>query len=581
MRYLLFKRLESSVAAFRSTLDVVIRSNRNFRSAVVEGFVRIGETATTFLAGERFDLDELLERLVREEERRKASGAPRSKLVHPASDFETERWLRDLDEDYAAIKSLADAVAKIAPGDDDKLRAIREFLAKPDVSAGKLLIFSEAESTVDYLYQELNPSGLDPAIARLSGAAHDQLPGIVKRFAPKANLREKEPMPGPEIRVLIATDVISEGQNLQDCNRVLNYDLHWNPVRLIQRFGRVDRIGTAHDKIYLHNMWPDTDVDAELSLVERLHNRIQAFHDFIGLDTRLLSESERLNPGALYRIYEQKRLPDQDDVLDETAVFQRGISLLQKVQSENAELWKTISDLPDGIRSALVMRPSEGDDQAIIDFQRSFDQLGLAVQLPLGSPQAQAGIESPFDDPKPGETVVLFKHGDRPAPYAVAADLKPRVITPGQFIAAIECDSTTPAAQVPRDTNQRVTAAYAATRRDASSRLGRARRPGSDTRLRRYVSRQLRVARDEAGDDAEELRRIGVLQQIFLDYLPSNVINALEEVRRLQLTGPLLIRRLEALRQRYRLNPPEPDDGASASADAEVVRIVCSDGLVE
>ena len=97
---------------------------------------------------------------------------------------------------------------------------------------------------------------------------------------------------------MIATDVVSEGQNMQDCNRVLNYDLHWNPVRLIQRFGRVDRIGTTHETIYLHNTWPDTGVDAELSLTERLHNRIQAFHDFIGLDTQLLSDivSIRLRP---------------------------------------------------------------------------------------------------------------------------------------------------------------------------------------------------------------------------------------------------------------------------------------------
>ena len=85
------------------------------------------------------------------------------------------------------------------------------------------------------------------------------------------------------LRVLIATDVVSEGQNLQDCGRVLNYDLHWNPVRLIQRFGRVDRIGTEHDEIHLHNMWPDLDIDADLNLTARLLNRIQTFHDFIGL----------------------------------------------------------------------------------------------------------------------------------------------------------------------------------------------------------------------------------------------------------------------------------------------------------
>ena len=93
--------------------------------------------------------------------------------------------------------------------------------------------------------------------------------GIIRRFSPNSNLGENDQRPRNEIQVLLATDVVSEGQNLQDCARVLNYDLHWNPVRLIQRFGRVDRIGTAHAEIYLHNMWPDLDVDEDLELTDR------------------------------------------------------------------------------------------------------------------------------------------------------------------------------------------------------------------------------------------------------------------------------------------------------------------------
>ena len=111
---------------------------------------------------------------------------------------------------------------------------------------------------------------------------------------------------------------------------MLNYDLHWNPVRLIQRFGRIDRIGTKHEVINLHNMWPDVAVDAELSLTNRLHRRIQSFHDLIGLDSKLLSDAERLNAKAMYRIYEGKKLPEIDDGLDEVAANQRAITLLQR-----------------------------------------------------------------------------------------------------------------------------------------------------------------------------------------------------------------------------------------------------------
>ena len=143
-------------------------------------------------------------------------------------------------------------------------------------------------------------------------------------------------VPATEIRVLLATDIVSEGQNLQDCARVLNYDLHWNPVRLIQRFGRVDRIGTEHEVIHLQNMWPDTAVDAGLSLTETLGRRIQTFHDLIGLDSRLLSEAERLNANAMYRIYEGKELPDLNDGLDEIAANQRAIALLQRIQARRS-----------------------------------------------------------------------------------------------------------------------------------------------------------------------------------------------------------------------------------------------------
>lgn len=577
MRYLLFKRLESSVAAFRATLDVLIRSNRHFRAALSEGFVPIGQTATQFLSGEHFDVDELLTRLTHEEERRQGTAAKRRTLIHPVADFDTDRWLADLDEDYAILAHLQAAVSRITPDDDDKLRALRAFLAQPDVAAGKTLIFSEAEATVQYLYEHLNPGGADPSIERLTGSNRGQLQPIIKRFAPTANLRAGESLPGPPVRVLIATDVISEGQNLQDCNRVLNYDLHWNPVRLIQRFGRVDRIGTTHERIFLHNTWPDTDVNTELALTARLAKRIQAFHDFIGLDTQLLSESERLNPAAMYRIYEQKRLPEQGDVLDEVAVFQRGIALLQTIQQDDPTLWKTILDIPDGIRATLPARIPTTDERAIIDFQRAFATADY--QIPLGAASLEAAAQKPLEGPQADETVVLFKHTERSSAYTVGSTLTPRTITAGQFIAAVECAPDTPSAPLPADTNQRVMAAYDATRREMASRIGRARRPGTDTRTRRYLSRHLRAAREQTNDD-DALRRISLLQQIFLGHLPANVINELAEIPRMELTGDTLIRRLDALRERHRLTTPDPEDATTMTAATEVVRIICSEGLL-
>jgi superfamily II DNA or RNA helicase/HKD family nuclease len=580
MRFLLVKRLESSVAAFRSTLRVLQRSNRHFRTSLEAGFVPIGETATTVLSGDEFDVDELLARLQVEETRREERGAKRAKMVLPTADFEVDRWLSDLDADHAILSELISLLDRVEPDEDDKLQQLKRFLNAEEVREEKILIFSEAEATIDYLFDQLNPDGRDPSVAKVSGSNRDQIQNIIKRFAPKANLRPRERMPGPAVRVLLATDVVSEGQNMQDCNRVLNYDLHWNPVRLIQRFGRVDRIGTEHTTIHLHNTWPDTEVDEELSLTERLLTRIQSFHDMIGLDAPLLSQSERINPVGMYAIYEGKRLPEyeEDDVLDDVAAHQRGIALLQALESAEPDLWKTITTLPDGIRSALTLPPPPKRD---VNLERFKEMANLdTVQIPLTTPSQDAGVQTPMDDPRPGETVVLLEQDGVTMAYAVDGDLHPRRVTPIQLVRAVTCERDAPADPLPRETNRRVMAAYDAARYEMSTRLGRDRRPTSDTRLRRYLTKQFRILRQTYREDEDELKRISVLQQIFPDHASPRAVEALEEIRRLEIAGDNLLRRLEALRALHRLNPPDEEDGPDEHTPVGVLRIVCSDGLI-
>ncbi len=577
MDSLLVKRLESSIEAFRSTLSALRQSNRNFKEALEAGYVPIGATATRLLSGQSFDTDDLLDVLRQEEERRRNLGSPRTKLVHSTDDFDVDKWVRELEIDYAVLSDAWARVEDITPEDDDKLHTLRRFLDNPSVGSQKLLIFSEAETTVQYLYDQLNPRGEDPEIARLTGANRHEAESIVKRFSPTWNLLTGERSPGPEVRVLLATDIVSEGQNLQDCARVLNYDLHWNPVRLVQRFGRVDRIGTEHTEINLHNMWPDDDVDHELTLTERLLDRIQSFHDVIGLDSKLLSETEKLNARAMYRIYQDKRLPEVDDRFDEIAANQRAIALLQRIRENDLELWRTITGLPDGIRSALQLAPATSDPsndrfaQAVLGIEGS--------QSPLFTPSALAAGPSPFDNPRSGETLVLLEAGGVKACYAVSDDLQPRSISPAQFIAAAECVPDTPAQPLPDDTNQRVMAAFATFQNDFQRRLGKARRP-RDTKARRYISQQLTIAAREAGDDETALRRIDILRRIFLDEVAPQVEAALGEIRNLRLTGSALRIRLEALRERYRLTPPEDDSDQPQQSEPQIVRIVCSDGLV-
>ena len=578
MAVLLLKRLESSIEAFRSTLGSLIRSNRNFRDALTSGYVPIGSTATRMLSGESFDAETVLEVLQQEEERRIESGVERSTLVHSTGDFKVEEWLKDLDADFKVLDGISRRVEGIGPEDDDKLASLRRFLARPDVKKGKVLIFSEAETTVEYLYRELSGDDSAGEIARLTGSNRDSAEGIVKRFSPTWNLGTRERMRGRPIRVLLASDVVSEGQNLQDCARVLNYDLHWNPVRLIQRFGRVDRIGTEHDRIYLHNMWPDLEVDKELSLTVRLTNRIQAFHDAIGLDNKLLSESERLNQEAMYRIYGENEMLEMDDGFDELAVNQRAISLLQRIQDEDEELWQTIANLPDGIRSALTVDVVE-DDGA--DDTARYAQGALEVegsQMPFSGASRIAADATAFDAPKQGETLVLLESGGYRGCYAVGSDLQPRAISAAQFIEAAACEPDTPTRELPEQTNERVMASYEEFKNELRRRLGRSRQR-IDTRNRRYISRQLNIARDSVSGSTSFNRRIDDLRAIFLKDVSDPVDRALTEIRNLKLEGETLVRRLEALRERFRLNPPR-ESASDGPREPEVVRIVCSDGLV-
>jgi hypothetical protein len=202
------------------------------------------------------------------------------------------------------------------------------------------------------------------------------------------------------------------------------------------------------------------------------------------------------------------------------------------------------------------------------------------VQLSLGTPLYQESITTPLNEPKVGETLVLLEHGGVPFAYAVGADRQPRHITPSQLLKALECDAEAPAQPLPADTNRRVMAAFERARQDVESRLGRDRRAGSDTRLRRYLNRQFRLLRERQRENEDELRRVGILQQVFADDLPPRVAEAIEEMRRLNLSGESLVRRLEALRALYRLNPPDEEEGGGPK-EVGVLRIVCSNGLVQ
>ncbi len=369
IRILLFKRFESSVYAFRETVRKLLRVHESFLLALYNDTVPAGEDAQKILYQTEYG-DELNMLLELEE----VTGRYR------AEDFDMAQLSLHIRHDIDLFKEILALVEQITPAQDAKLQALRKQLAAPVLQNGKCLIFTQYSDTARYLYENLD-GPVKPEIEMVSSTGKNKAL-IAARFAPRSN-PEYPLLPGAsEIRILIATDVFSEGLNLQDCDSIINYDLHWNPVRLIQRFGRIDRIGSQHAHIYGYNFLPELGIERNLGLREKLHNRIQEIHDTIGEDSVILDRSEQLNEEAMYAIYEKKTgqltMFEEDDDLTSAVTsldLNEAEEILRQLRKDNPAEYERIASLRDGIRSA---RSSEQSGLIALCQAGSYRQLYLA-----------------------------------------------------------------------------------------------------------------------------------------------------------------------------------------------------------
>ena len=206
-------------------------------------------------------------------------------------DVDLIRWKQDLTEDRNRLATLYSAAHQVDASRDAKLAQLREIIAqkiRQPLNPGnrKLIIFTAFADTAKYLYQELATwaqSELGLHAALVTGGGHNQttlaklrkdLTSILTAFSPRSKERPADLASEGEIDLLIATDCISEGQNLQDCDFLINYDIHWNPVRIIQRFGRIDRIGSPNTRIQLVNFWPNIELEEYINLEQRVSGRM-------------------------------------------------------------------------------------------------------------------------------------------------------------------------------------------------------------------------------------------------------------------------------------------------------------------
>ncbi len=329
----LLKRLESSVHSFRLTLER-IKELMEKTIADIDSFEKGGGAiveAPDIDIEQDFDDDDLNTDIL-------TTGG---KIKVDLADMDYISWRNELRKDIDTLELLTLMVADITPQHDSKLQELLQLLSEKiesPINPGnkKVLIFSAFIDTVDYLYQNVSSYiksryGLDTAMVTGSVEGRSTIPrfrgtlnNVLTCFSPVS--KDKHllmPDNAAEIDILIATDCISEGQNLQDCDYCVNYDIHWNPVRIIQRFGRIDRIGSKNAVIQLVNFWPDLTLDEYINLKARVETRMKISILTATGDDDLLNAEEK---GDLeYRKAQLKRL--QDEVVD-IEEMSSGISIM-------------------------------------------------------------------------------------------------------------------------------------------------------------------------------------------------------------------------------------------------------------
>ncbi|AGY37550.1 helicase [Streptococcus ilei] len=281
----LLKRLESSVAAFRYTLIDVVKLYVDETLKAISTYEQTGLDALSgvpVLNEDDFDIeDSNLDVFIGKKNR------------IALKDMDYRSWKLELEKDQSILLELEKLIDQITPAEDKKLqtlyRLIDEKMTHP-INEGnkKIIIFSAFATTTNYLYKHISQYVLDTYglhTAQISGTkgfettlktSHRDLNSLLTYFSPQSKDRNLLfPDDQREIDVLIATDVISEGQNLQDADMIVNYDIHWNPVRIIQRFGRVDRIGSKNKFIQLVNFWPNIELDEYIDLKSRVESRMK------------------------------------------------------------------------------------------------------------------------------------------------------------------------------------------------------------------------------------------------------------------------------------------------------------------
>ncbi len=375
----LLKRLESSVEAFRLTLQK-LKSNHLNTLAAIAAFKETGTDAGFTDVASAFQNTDPDDDDLPDIDNAVIGGKIKIKL----SDMDLPSWEYELEGDLEVIEYLLAEMQKITPSDDTKLQhlktQIESKLASP-INPGnkKVLIFTAFADTANYLYTHISDSFLAQRKLHTAKVTGSDTPkstlkksydfqSLLTLFSPrskeKAAILPDEPA---EIDLLIGTDCISEGQNLQDCDYLINYDIHWNPVRIIQRFGRIDRIGSQNKSIQLVNYWPDITLDEYINLKERVENRM------VIADVTATADDNVLTPQSQDVSYRKEQLRRLQDEVIEMEDLKTGVNItdlgLNDFRMDLLNYVKQNGDLasvPNGMHAVVPAQPDKGLPPGVI-----------------------------------------------------------------------------------------------------------------------------------------------------------------------------------------------------------------------
>jgi len=399
----LFKRLESSGQAFIQSVERHILRNFVYLHAIETGeALPIGTQDAGFLDARISDEDADAPETMFENDEDNVFGAEDFSALRTPDDFkrrasDTYRrfatqgknrfdWLRpglfekvlmeNLRADAEALIEVLEKCGGWEPGRDAKLNALHILLTKKHPRE-KMIIFSQFADTVHYLEKQLKQRGVDK-IAGVTGDSSDPT-GLAWRFSPESNEKRDRVGPDDELRVLVATDVLSEGQNLQDCAIVVNYDLPWAIIRLVQRIGRVDRIGQRAEKIICYSFLPAAGVERIIRLRARVRQRLHENAEVVGMDEAFFEDDR--NDEAVRDLFTEKAGILDGDADTEVDLASYAYQIWKNAITADPRLEKTVTELPPVVFSTKPHRPTTSAPEGVVVYLRTAEDNDALVWM--------------------------------------------------------------------------------------------------------------------------------------------------------------------------------------------------------